>query len=95
MSNPVADNPAPDESAADRSAFNPWQLKPWWCQPWSIVLTAIALVGGSWLVGHRWWLTLLVAVPVGVWMGFFLLLWPRLMRDMLQAEVAQSSPKTD
>lgn len=95
MSNPVADNPAPDESAVDGSAFNPWQLKPWWCQPWSILLTAIALVGGSWLVGHRWWLTLLVAVPVGVWMGFFLLLWPRLMRDMLQAEVAQSSPKTD
>lgn len=60
---------------------SPWQLKPWWCQPWSIVLTGVAIVGGSWLLLHRLWLTALVAVPIGVWMGFFLLLWPRLMRE--------------
>jgi hypothetical protein len=58
-----------------------WQLKPWWCQPWSIVLTGVAIVGGSWLLLHRLWLTGLVAVPIGVWMGFFLLVWPRLMRE--------------
>jgi hypothetical protein len=56
-----------------------WQLKPWWCQPWSIVLTGIILIGGSWLLLHRWWLTLLVALPVGIWMGFFVLLYPKLV----------------
>ena len=56
---------------------SPWQLKPWWCQPWSIVLTGCAIVGGSWLLLHRLWLTGLVAVPIGLWMGFFVLVWPR------------------
>ena len=55
-----------------------WQLKPWWCQPWSILLTGTVLIGGSWLLVHRWWLTLLVAIPVSTWMGFFVLLYPRL-----------------
>jgi hypothetical protein len=45
------------------------------------VLTGVAIVGGSWLLLHRLWLTGLVALPIGVWMGFFLLLWPRLMRE--------------
>jgi hypothetical protein len=58
-----------------------WQLKPWWCQPWSIVLTGIVLIAGSWLLLHRWWFTLMVALPVGTWMGFFVLLWPRLVAE--------------
>ncbi|NMF84040.1 DUF6737 family protein [Nodosilinea sp. P-1105] len=60
---------------------SPWQLKPWWCQPWSIALTGLGLIAASWLLGHRWWLTAIVAVPITVWMGFFLVLWPRLMRQ--------------
>ena len=60
---------------------SPWQLKPWWCQPWSIVLTGVAIVGGSWLILHRVWITSLVAIPIGVWMGFFIVLWPRLMQE--------------
>jgi hypothetical protein len=59
---------------------SPWQLKPWWCQPWSIALTGLGLITASWLLGHRWWLTAIVAVPITVWMGFFLVIWPRLMR---------------
>ncbi|MDJ0797361.1 MAG: hypothetical protein QNJ51_11110 [Calothrix sp. MO_167.B12] len=58
---------------------NPWNFKPWWCQPWSIVLTGITLIGGSWLIFARIWLTILVAIPVLTWMGFFLLIWPQLM----------------
>lgn len=58
-----------------------WQLKPWWCQPWSIILTAVVLIDGSWLLFHRWWLTLIVAVPVGGWMGFFVVLYPRLVKE--------------
>ncbi|MGF1566915.1 MAG: DUF6737 family protein [Nodosilinea sp.] len=69
MTNPV--NPA-----------SPWQLKPWWCQPWSIVLTALGLTVASWLILHRWWVTLLVAIPLTVWMGYFLILWPRLIMEM-------------
>jgi hypothetical protein len=56
---------------------SPWSHKPWWCQPWSIVLTGIGLIGGSWLVLKTVWITILVAIPVLSWMGFFLILWPR------------------
>lgn len=65
----------------DRATENPWHYKPWWCQPWSILLTGCSLIAGSWLIFHRYWLTGLIAAPVGAWMGFFLLLWPRLMRQ--------------
>lgn len=63
----------------DSKPINPWNYKPWWCQPWSIALTGISLVAGSWALFHRLWLTVLVAIPLSVWMGFFLILWPRLM----------------
>jgi hypothetical protein len=59
--------------------IDPWSHKPWWCQPWSIVLTGFTLIAASWGLLHLWWVTLLVSVPVLIWMGFFVLLWPRLM----------------
>ncbi|RMF68750.1 MAG: hypothetical protein D6742_04280 [Cyanobacteria bacterium J069] len=68
-----------------------WQLKPWWCQPWSILLTGTSLIGGSWLLLHRVWLTGLVAVPVLVWMGFFLLVYPRLWASATQAQLDAES----
>jgi hypothetical protein len=60
-------------------AINPWKYKLWWCQPWSIVLTGISLISGSWIVFKTVWLTVLVAIPIAAWMGFFLLIWPRLV----------------
>jgi hypothetical protein len=71
--------PTPESPSSSPQPLNPWHYKPWWCQPWSILLTGVGLISGSWLLLGRWWLTLLVAIPVSVWMGFFLLLWPRLM----------------
>jgi hypothetical protein len=71
-----------------------WHHKPWWCQPWSIVLTTILLIGGSWLVFHQLWLTLLVAVSVGGWMVFFIGVYPKLwqqeMLRILQEQHQQS-----
>jgi hypothetical protein len=58
-----------------------WDYKPWWCQPWSILLTGVSIIGGSWFLFHRYWVTGLVAVPILVWMGFFLLVYPRLMAE--------------
>jgi hypothetical protein len=66
-----------------------WDYKPWWCQSWSILLTGISIIGGSWLLFHRYWVTGLVAVPILAWMGFFLLLYPRLMAE---AEALAESP---
>lgn len=73
--------------------YNPWQAKPWWCQPWSILLTGCTIVGGSWIILHRWWLTALVAVPIALWMGFFLILWPRWMQQYME-DMAAPSPDT-
>lgn len=64
---------------SENQNLNPWNYKPWWCQPWSIILTAITLIGGSWLIFKLIWLTILVAISVLTWMGFFLLIWPKLM----------------
>ncbi len=68
-----------------------WQLKPWWCQPWSIVFTGMVLIGGSWLLVHRWWFTTALAIPVGTWMGFFVLLYPRLVKQAGLLEAEQSA----
>ena len=56
-----------------------WNYKPWWCQPWSIVLTGVALVGGSWLTLHQLWVSGLVALPVLAWWVLFLAIYPRAM----------------
>ncbi|HEY9301804.1 MAG TPA: DUF6737 family protein [Phormidium sp.] len=61
--------------------INPWNYKPWWCQPWSILLTGTILISGSWLIWRTVWLTLVISLPVLAWMGFFLLIWPQLMRQ--------------
>ena len=77
---------------------NPWQYKPWWCQPWSILLTGNGAIALSWIVFHRLWLTLLVALPLIAWMSFFLILWPRLMADyyaQLKDPQAFAPPKSE
>lgn len=68
-----------------------WQLKPWWCQPWSILLTGITLIGGSWLLFQTIWVTLLVALPVVVWMGFFLLIYPKAMQQVLAEQTREEA----
>ncbi len=64
---------------SEQQTINPWKYKPWWCQPWSIILTTITLISGIWLVFKIIWLTILVAIPLLIWMGFFLLIWPQMM----------------
>ncbi|MBD2386895.1 DUF6737 family protein [Cylindrospermum sp. FACHB-282] len=64
---------------SEQKPINPWNYKPWWCQPWSILLTGVTLISGSWLLFKIIWLTVLVAIPLLAWMGFFLLVWPQLM----------------
>jgi len=76
----------------ESSSFNVWQHKPWWCQPWSILLTGISLIGGSWWMFQRVWITALIAAPVLVWMGFFLLVYPHLLRQIVQQQQAQANP---
>lgn len=69
-----------------------WTFKPWWCQPWSIVLTSILVISGcSWLTRTAW-ITVLVAVPVVVWMVYFLWIYPQLMAQsgLLEQFASQS-----
>ena len=62
--------------------FNVWNYKPWWCQPWSIILTGITIITGSWLLLHIIWLSIIVAMPIILWWVYFLLLYPKMVREM-------------
>ncbi|EHC09684.1 DUF6737 family protein [Fischerella thermalis] len=64
---------------SERKSISPWKFKPWWCQPWSILLTGTMLISASWVIFKTVWLTVLIAIPVLTWMGFFLLIWPQLI----------------
>jgi hypothetical protein len=64
---------------SEQKPLSPWNYKPWWCQPWSILLTGITLISGSWVIFKIIWLTILVSIPILIWMGFFLLIWPQLI----------------
>jgi hypothetical protein len=68
---------------------NVWNHKPWWCQPWSIVLTGLLIISASWLLFKIVWLSILVAIPISAWMGFFVVLFPKLA---LQEENLDSRP---
>ncbi|HIK05624.1 MAG TPA: hypothetical protein IGS40_13075 [Trichormus sp. M33_DOE_039] len=63
----------------EQQPLSPWKYKPWWCQPWSILLTGVTIITASWLLFKVIWLTVIVSIPVLVWMGFFILLWPQLI----------------
>ncbi len=65
--------------------FNVWNYKPWWCQPWSIILTGIAIITSSWVLLHILWLSILAAIPIIVWWLYFLILYPRMAREMYQS----------
>jgi hypothetical protein len=71
-----------------------WQSKPWWCQPWTIILTGVLIVFSSWLVLHILWITVPLAVLIGAWWLYFLVLVPRMLRQLAAADAAQSSSST-
>ncbi len=68
-------------NSVEPEKFNPWNYKPWWCQPWSILLTGITIISSSWLIFRTVWLTVIVSIPILTWMGFFLIIWPKLMAE--------------
>lgn len=55
---------------------NLWAEKPWWCQPWTILLTGIIIIAGSWLLLHRLWFSIPVAVVILAWWILFLVIAP-------------------
>ena len=63
-----------------------WAMKPWWCQPWSIVLTGVVIPSVSWVLLHRWWITLPVVGVILVWWVLFLVIVPGQYAEMLRAE---------
>jgi hypothetical protein len=66
---------------SEQKPVNVWDYKPWWCQPWSILLTGTTIIGASWIIFKIIWLTIIVAVPILTWMGFFLLVYPKLVAN--------------
>ena len=61
--------------------MNPWEYKPWWCQPWSILLTGVIVIGSTWQLSQRLWLTMVVSLPILLWWYYFLLIWPQAIRE--------------
>jgi hypothetical protein len=71
--------------------YNVWSDKPRWCQPWTILLTGSVIIASSWLLFHRWWLSLPVAAAIALWWWYFLLAYPRLVRQAIAMELDHSS----
>ncbi|NES79281.1 MULTISPECIES: DUF6737 family protein [unclassified Okeania] len=69
------------KNSIEQEKFNPWNYKPWWCQPWSILMTGITIISSSWLVFKIVWLTVIISIPILTWMGFFLVVLPKLMAE--------------
>ncbi|MFN6569812.1 DUF6737 family protein [Dendronalium sp. ChiSLP03b] len=80
---------------SEQKPLSPWNYKPWWCQPWSILLTGITLISGSWLLFKAIWLTILISIPILIWMGFFVLIWPQLIIRSGILESYQNQLMTD
>ncbi|MDX2244653.1 MAG: DUF6737 family protein [Leptolyngbyaceae cyanobacterium bins.302] len=76
----------------DKQPLSVWDYKPWWCQPWSILLTGISIGVGSWVMFHQRWLTGLAIMLVLVWMSYFLLVYPKLFRQMYENNELSTSP---
>jgi hypothetical protein len=72
---------------------NPWDYKPWWCQPWSILLTGSLLIAGSWTAIKNFWVSAALSLPVLLWMVYFLLIWPPLVKAMLVRELGELAPR--
>ena len=85
----VTSKPSANDSA-ELPSF--WSLKPWWCQPWSIVSTGIIGVLGSWLILHRLWITLPMAIAVALWWGLFLVVVPSAYKESLQQDLLGRRP---
>jgi len=62
---------------------NVWKYKPWWCQPWSILLTGILVISGSWQVTKNMWITGVISMQIIVWWTYFLIIWPKLIKEKL------------
>ena len=68
-----------------------WNHKPWWCQPWSIILTGFTIISGSWLLFKLVWVTILVSIPISAWMGFFVILFPKLALQEDNSTISEDS----
>ncbi len=68
-----------------------WSHKPWWCQPWSILLSGVAMVGGSWWWLRLWWVSLPLAAAVLLWWWLFLVAVPA----AYAAEVRGTAPESE
>lgn len=82
--------PPPPLQQSAGSALSFWAYKPRWCQPWSIISTGALLVAGSWLLLHRWWISLPLGLAVVAWWGLFLVLVPAAWRAEQQAAAVSS-----
>ena len=64
-----------------------WASKPWWCQPWTIVLSGLVAVACSWVLLHRWWISVPVSLAVLAWWGLFLGLVPAAYRQQQSGDI--------
>ena len=69
-----------------------WSHKPWWCQPWSILVTGVAVVGGSWWWLRVWWISAPLALAVLLWWWLFLVAVPAAYRAEQEALDQNTEP---
>jgi hypothetical protein len=74
--------------------INVWQDKPAWCQPWTIILTGMTLIGASWWLFQRLWISVPIAALILIWWGYFLVLYPRFVNQMAR-QALEASPNSE
>lgn len=42
-------------------------------------MTGFTIICSSWILLKSLWITAFISIPIAVWMGYFLLIWPKLM----------------
>ncbi|MDJ0713580.1 MAG: hypothetical protein QNJ54_05105 [Prochloraceae cyanobacterium] len=70
-----------EQRFSTKESLNPWNYKPWWCQPWSIILVGIILPTGTWILTKIVWVTVVLSLAILAWWTYFLILWPRLIKN--------------
>lgn len=86
---------AGDSSGSENPETSFWDHKARWCQPWSIVGSGVLIIGLSWWLVKRWWISVPLSLAIGVWWWLFLVAVPTAWRTQRDADIRAILPESE